>query len=88
MLFLPILAAKIDVIFHTPMGRLELLKHCVSVILWRFARCAFGKSSGKEYMEDGGICFIMSRNLGRSCGKWYGQRLCFSCGQQPWVLST
>ena len=26
MLFLPILAAKIDVIFHTPMGRLELLK--------------------------------------------------------------
>ena len=34
MLFLPILAAKIDYVFHTAMGRLVLLKHCVSVILW------------------------------------------------------
>lgn len=51
MSLLPILAAKLDYVFHTAMGRLGFLKHCVSVILWRFARCAFGKSSGKEYME-------------------------------------
>ena len=51
MLFLPILAAKIDYVFYTAMGRLVLLKHCVSVFLWRFARFVFGKSSGTEYME-------------------------------------
>ena len=51
MLSIPILAAKIDYVFHTAMGRLVLLKHCVSVILWRFARCASGISSGTEHME-------------------------------------